>query len=828
VFIAGCSRMRLGRRSGLTRRQLLPARILVLACMGAAIVGVSFFSSVVDVRERRKVDVSPVESGSWFGGRKLLAEGDCCTLPRGCDSGQRCPKLFEVADSTLICKKQGTCTKESNLGNLPKDDSTKNTMVSNYNAANRFTQQGMCCSNSDQCTDSEFCESLCCSLKDNTGDCDRDIVFNVGNKVACCKEASKCSGDDDKIGRCQPWSADTFHSCGKDAGGAYPKDVFTCTEKKNGAAALHFLGMLYMFIALAIVCDDYFVAALEVLVKRLDIKDDVAGATFMAAGGSAPELFTSVIGVFIAENDVGFGTIVGSAVFNILLVIGACSVAAKTLLALTWWPLARDSLCYSIAIMTLYLVVINENSEISLTDLDQQALVGGQLTSSNKHKSVIVWWEAVVLLCLYAGYVMLMKYNERLEKWVKSKMKKSKVAPAKSQASSVSLTSSKEKEASKDIAKVAPASGDGTSADSPEGIARSPTPTKSGASLAPIDRSTTPNGSNKVAPEEGSESPALQTVGSMKGAALKMQMRLSKGGLSPGKKLALAASLVIQHNREKKAHGRVQLRRLAHEQEVEDKKKEHRENQDQSKSQASLAMPMESTVKDPEKEEGEDENEDPLKFPGKDAGILAIIWWFVGWPIQFSLAYTLPDCKVEAKEKWYPATFIGSILWIGFYSYWMVWWASEFGLTIGLPIPVMGLTILAAGTSVPDLLTSVIVAKRGLGDMAVSSSIGSNIFDLCMGLPLPWFLKTVVLDLAQTGSTGYVRIGSESMEFSLIMLFALLGVTIGSILMFKWQISKPMGYLMFVLYGIFVTLSLLVEYDVMVVDIQGTRPDGKC
>ena len=62
---------------------------------------------------------------------------------------------------------------------------------------------------------------------------------------------------------------------------------------------------------------------------QLGISPDVAGATFMAAGGSAPELFTSVIGVFIAKSDVGIGTIVGSAVFNILFVIAACAFAAK-------------------------------------------------------------------------------------------------------------------------------------------------------------------------------------------------------------------------------------------------------------------------------------------------------------------------------------------------------------------------------------------------------------------------------------------------------------------------------------------------------------------
>ena len=55
----------------------------------------------------------------------------------------------------------------------------------------------------------------------------------------------------------------------------------------------------------------------------------------------------------------------------------------------------------------------------------------------------------------------------------------------------------------------------------------------------------------------------------------------------------------------------------------------------------------------------------------------------------------------------------------------MVWFASVLGRVFQIPIEVMGLTFLAAGTSVPDLITSVIVAKKGLGDMAVSSSIGT-------------------------------------------------------------------------------------------------------
>uniref|UniRef100_A0A668AZL4 Sodium/calcium exchanger membrane region domain-containing protein n=1 Tax=Myripristis murdjan TaxID=586833 RepID=A0A668AZL4_9TELE len=83
-----------------------------------------------------------------------------------------------------------------------------------------------------------------------------------------------------------------------------------------------------MFYALAIVCDDYFVPSLEKISENLQLSEDVAGATFMAAGSSAPELFTSLIGVFVTKGDVGVGTIVGSAVFNILVIIGLSGIFA--------------------------------------------------------------------------------------------------------------------------------------------------------------------------------------------------------------------------------------------------------------------------------------------------------------------------------------------------------------------------------------------------------------------------------------------------------------------------------------------------------------------
>ena len=48
----------------------------------------------------------------------------------------------------------------------------------------------------------------------------------------------------------------------------------------------HVVGIVYMFYGLAVVCDNFFVAALEEMCERWQLTEDVAGATFMAAGGS--------------------------------------------------------------------------------------------------------------------------------------------------------------------------------------------------------------------------------------------------------------------------------------------------------------------------------------------------------------------------------------------------------------------------------------------------------------------------------------------------------------------------------------------------------------
>ncbi|CAK0881287.1 unnamed protein product, partial [Prorocentrum cordatum] len=164
---------------------------------------------------------------------------------------------------------------------------------------------------------------------------------------------------------------------------------------------LHVIGIGYMLLGLNTVCDVYFTGALEEMVENWNVQDDVAGATFMAAGGSAPEFFTALIGTTIVENDVGFGTIVGSAVFNVLFVIGLCGWVAPTAMELSWWPLFRDCTYYCCGLSLL-----------------------AYCASDGKIQLI----EAVSLFAAYLVYITIMYYNSKLEAFANHLVGK-KVAP---------------------------------------------------------------------------------------------------------------------------------------------------------------------------------------------------------------------------------------------------------------------------------------------------------------------------------------------------------------------------------------------------------------
>uniref|UniRef100_A0A8C6TKR3 Sodium/potassium/calcium exchanger 5 n=1 Tax=Neogobius melanostomus TaxID=47308 RepID=A0A8C6TKR3_9GOBI len=431
----------------------------------------------------------------------------------------------------------------------------------------------------------------------------------------------------------------------------FPDGFFTVQERKDGGLVIYFMIIFYMLLAVAIVCDDYFLPSLEVISERLGLSQDVAGATFMAAGSSAPELVTAFLGVFVTKGDIGVSTIVGSAVYNLLGICAACGLLAPMAGRLTCWPLFRDCLAYGISVSAVIAII-----------------------SDNK----VYWYDAACLLLVYAVYIVVLCFDLRISEFVLRKL--------------------------------------------------SPCCTCLG------------QGS-----EEKSETQTL--IGWNQDSSLRV------------------------HSRSRTDSGIFQ----------DDSGYSH------------LSLSLHGLNELPE------EHKSVFAVPEND---LKRIIWVLSLPIIVLLYLTIPDCR---RRFWRSFTYI------------LVWMVTVVGETLGIPDTVMGLTLLAAGTSIPDTVASVMVAREGKADMAMSNIVGSNVFDmLCLGLP--WFIKTAFVDTTspvEVNSTGLVFIAS-TLLLSIVFLFVAVHIN-------KWRLDWKLGLVSLFCYIVFATLSILYELGII-----GNNPIRLC
>lgn len=340
--------------------------------------------------------------------------------------------------------------------------------------------------------------------------------------------------------------------------------------------------LLISFYILAEIGDKYFVPSLDKISKRLNLSHDMAGATLMAAGSSAPEIFVSLMALFRPGDhaDLGVGTIVGSAIFNLLAIIGVAGIVKKSVIS--WQPVVRDLFFYAISIVAFYIVLVN-----------------GRITL----------YEAIMFILMYGMYVYSVI---NWKKWFKY--------------------------------------------------------------------------------EEVDSDPIY-------------------------------------------------------------------------------------------------EDEEKSRY-----------WWkSIFKPIDWSIKIIMP------RPEKYLLVFFISILLIASTCWVLVESAIHVSAILGIPEMIIALIVLGIGTSVPDIVSSAIVAKQGRGGMAVSNAIGSNIFDIFIGLGLPWLIKSLILN--------------SSIETSTEGLGVAVGLLLGSILLIlfalmykKWTLTKGLGYVLILLYILFVIWEILNLY----------------
>jgi cation:H+ antiporter len=143
---------------------------------------------------------------------------------------------------------------------------------------------------------------------------------------------------------------------------------------------------------------------------------------------------------------------------------------------------------------------------------------------------------------------------------------------------------------------------------------------------------------------------------------------------------------------------------------------------------------------------------------------------------------------------------LGMMLVMGLASHILVEASIQLGDLLGIDAVIMGFIVIAAGTSVPDTVLSVLSAKRGNYDAAISNVFGSNIFDICICLSVP-----ILIALVLTGSVTPVNLPQIELVYMLV------GATALAIYLFwsdNYTLTKTKSTIMFGIYLLIILVAM--------------------
>lgn len=122
-------------------------------------------------------------------------------------------------------------------------------------------------------------------------------------------------------------------------------------------------------------------------------------------------------------------------------------------------------------------------------------------------------------------------------------------------------------------------------------------------------------------------------------------------------------------------------------------------------------------------------------------------------------------------------------------SDWVVDGACTVAAAIGISQTLIGLTVVAFGTSLPELVTSIVAAKKGEVDMALGNVIGSNIFNILMVLGIAAAISPVAF------------LTENIIDIAVLIVFSVIGWIMAWT---KRELNRKEGIIMLILYAVYV------------------------
>ena len=522
--------------------------------------------------------------------------------------------------------------------------------------------------------------------------------------------------------------------------------------------------------------------------------------------------------------EVGAGTIVGSAVFNILVIIALSAALAGEVLHIDYRCIVRDGSFYAGSII-LFIVFSND--------------------------AYFQWWESAILIACYFLYIAVMKFNRHYMDF----MGRVCGVPKSAQVTPVDVEQAKQDTSKQDSAqmrrdKLGPSYG-GSDSNLSKAKIRTDTLVSDASGTDDDDDDARKNGA-----------PTIRTQDSIGGSTTLQQQQNCFSASEPDiskishEERNTSARFIHKHKGELGQQitgiSRASVRAGHH-----DSSPRGSNSAISSKSNRSIGgsrLKLDTTSTDMQPSNGADSDDSMVPpQPGEEGDgtedlltcrqrccvpcfyvdqpalvmepdisaftrfrrFVAKLTFWMAAPHAWVFTNTIPAAMQKIKGDDVPrggwviiASFTSSIFWIMLLSWVMVFFVTKLGCILHIDRFTMALVVIAAGTSVPDALSSIMVARDGFGNMAVSNAIGSNVFDILLGLGFPYLLKALIdgepLHLVADG----VEQNRAYRKFGFILL-GILSFTVISFAVSRWRLSKCIGVTFFLLYLCFIAYAIV-------------------
>jgi len=173
--------------------------------------------------------------------------------------------------------------------------------------------------------------------------------------------------------------------------------------------------------------------------------------------------------------------------------------------------------------------------------------------------------------------------------------------------------------------------------------------------------------------------------------------------------------------------------------------------------------------------------------------------------------YNVSDHDAPPTQRWIHFSLMGlafvtSIAWISIFANELLGCLNAIGMIMGISPTILGVTVLAWGNSVGDLVADVVIARAGQPKMAVAGCYAGPMFNMLIGLGLALAIKTTNIY-----PNGYKLPYHPNVPISFGFLFACLLGSLAAVALSRFRITRPWGVCLITLYVLFMAVSILVE-----------------